>query len=62
MDDKNYLTKMFENELIEGRVYIFSNFLIEESSKICLPTTHVCRETFKESRMKNTVDDHKIVY
>ncbi|KAL4276950.1 hypothetical protein AHAS_Ahas20G0258400 [Arachis hypogaea] len=32
MDDKNYLTQMFENELVEGKVNVFSNFAIEESS------------------------------
>ncbi|KAL4336862.1 hypothetical protein AHAS_Ahas12G0052600 [Arachis hypogaea] len=59
---KNYLTKMFENELIERKVYVFSNFLIEKSSEIYLPTTHVCRITFKkESRIVSTVDDHKIL-
>ncbi|KAL4288056.1 hypothetical protein AHAS_Ahas19G0248000 [Arachis hypogaea] len=45
---KNYLAKMFENDLIEGKVYVFSNFLIEESSGIYLPTTHVCRIIFKK--------------
>ncbi|KAL4277019.1 hypothetical protein AHAS_Ahas20G0265300 [Arachis hypogaea] len=39
---------MFENDLIEGKVYVFSNFLIEESSGIYLLTTHVCRITFKK--------------
>ncbi|KAL4306471.1 hypothetical protein AHAS_Ahas16G0181600 [Arachis hypogaea] len=54
---------MFENELIEEKVYIFSNFLIEESSGIYLPTTHVCRINFRnESRIVNTVDDRKIIY
>ncbi|XP_072090407.1 uncharacterized protein [Arachis hypogaea] len=42
---KNYLTKMFENDLIEGKVYVFSNFLIEKSSGIYLPTTHVYGES-----------------
>ncbi|KAL4337934.1 hypothetical protein AHAS_Ahas12G0159800 [Arachis hypogaea] len=61
MDDNSYLVKMFENELIEGRVYVFSNFVIEVSSEIYLPTAHVCRITFKmESRIVNTVDDRKI--
>ncbi|KAL4396560.1 hypothetical protein AHAS_Ahas01G0104100 [Arachis hypogaea] len=55
---KNYLTKMFENKLIEKKVYVFSNFLIGKSSGIYLPTVHVCRITFKnESCMVNTVDD-----
>ncbi|KAL4276016.1 hypothetical protein AHAS_Ahas20G0165000 [Arachis hypogaea] len=45
---KNYLVKMFEHDLIEGKVYVFSNFLIEESSGFYLPTTHVCRITFKK--------------
>ncbi|KAL4286905.1 hypothetical protein AHAS_Ahas19G0132900 [Arachis hypogaea] len=58
---KSYLTTMFENELINGRVYVFSNFVIEELSRIYLPTAHVCRITFKkESRIVNTVDDCKI--
>ncbi|KAL4374117.1 hypothetical protein AHAS_Ahas05G0149700 [Arachis hypogaea] len=49
---------MFENELIERRVYVFSNFMIEASGAIYLPTAHVCRITFKkESRIVNTVDD-----
>ncbi|KAL4293133.1 hypothetical protein AHAS_Ahas18G0097600 [Arachis hypogaea] len=39
---------MFKNDLIEGKVYIFSDFLIEESSAIYLPTAHVCRITFKK--------------
>ncbi|KAL4337958.1 hypothetical protein AHAS_Ahas12G0162200 [Arachis hypogaea] len=52
---------MFENELIEGKVYVFSNFLIEESSEIYLPTTHMCRITFKkESHIVNTIDDRNI--
>ncbi|RYQ85309.1 hypothetical protein Ahy_B10g104834 [Arachis hypogaea] len=52
---------MFENDLIEGKVYVFSNFLIEESSGIYLLTTHVCRITFKkESRIVNTIDDRNI--
>ncbi|RYR14705.1 hypothetical protein Ahy_B04g071373 [Arachis hypogaea] len=56
MDDK-----MFENDLIEGKVYVFSNFLIEELSRIYLPTTHVCRITFKkELRVANTVNDDVI--
>ncbi|RYQ95030.1 hypothetical protein Ahy_B08g090010 isoform A [Arachis hypogaea] len=37
---KNYLAKMFENKLIEGKVYVFSNFLIEKSSGIYLSTAH----------------------
>ncbi|KAL4336727.1 hypothetical protein AHAS_Ahas12G0039100 [Arachis hypogaea] len=45
---KNYLAKMFENELIEGNVYVFSIFLIEESSRIYLPTAYVYRITFKK--------------
>ncbi|KAL4289407.1 hypothetical protein AHAS_Ahas19G0383100 [Arachis hypogaea] len=54
---------MFENELIERKVYVFLNFVIKESSGIYLLTTHVCRITFKkESRIINTVDDHKILY
>ncbi|KAL4374060.1 hypothetical protein AHAS_Ahas05G0144000 [Arachis hypogaea] len=54
---------MFENKLIEGKVYVLSNFAIEESSEIYFPTTHVSRITFKkESRIVNTVDDHKILY
>ncbi|KAL4371451.1 hypothetical protein AHAS_Ahas06G0167100 [Arachis hypogaea] len=57
---KNYLTKMFENELIEGKVYVFLNFVIEKSSEIYIPTAHVCRIIFKESYIINTVDDHKI--
>ncbi|RYQ85311.1 hypothetical protein Ahy_B10g104837 [Arachis hypogaea] len=58
---KNYLAKMFENDLIEGKFYVFSNFLIEESSGIYLPTTHVCRITFnKESCIVNTIDDRNI--
>ncbi|KAL4299296.1 hypothetical protein AHAS_Ahas17G0086700 [Arachis hypogaea] len=58
---KNYLAKIFENDLIEGKVYVFSNFLIEKSSGIYLPTAHVYRITFKnESRIVNTVDDRKI--
>ncbi|KAL4274752.1 hypothetical protein AHAS_Ahas20G0038600 [Arachis hypogaea] len=52
---------MFENDLIEGKVYIFSNFLIEESRRIYLSTAHVCRISFKkESRIVNTVDGRKI--
>ncbi|KAL4356467.1 hypothetical protein AHAS_Ahas09G0089600 [Arachis hypogaea] len=41
---KSYLTKMFENELIEERVYVFSNFVIEELRGIYLPTAHMCVE------------------
>ncbi|KAL4299359.1 hypothetical protein AHAS_Ahas17G0093000 [Arachis hypogaea] len=59
MDDKSYLVKMFENKLIEEMVYVFSNFVIEESSGIYLSTTHVCRITFKKE-LCNTVDDPKI--
>ncbi|XP_020970095.1 uncharacterized protein LOC107620097 [Arachis ipaensis] len=58
---KNYLAKMFENDMIEEKVYVFSNFLIEESSGIYLPTTHVYRITFKkESRIVNTINDRNI--
>ncbi|KAL4293476.1 hypothetical protein AHAS_Ahas18G0131900 [Arachis hypogaea] len=57
------LAKMFENELIEGRVYVFSNFVIEKSNRIYLPTVYVCRITFKkESRIVNMVDDRKVSY
>ncbi|KAL4294494.1 hypothetical protein AHAS_Ahas18G0233700 [Arachis hypogaea] len=61
IDGKSYLTKMFENELIKRRVYIFSNFVIEESSVIYLLTIHVYKITFKnESRIINIVNDRKI--
>ncbi|KAL4370865.1 hypothetical protein AHAS_Ahas06G0108500 [Arachis hypogaea] len=51
---------MFENELIEEKVYVFSNFLIEELSGIYLSTAHVCRITFKELHIVNMVDNRKI--
>ncbi|KAL4294478.1 hypothetical protein AHAS_Ahas18G0232100 [Arachis hypogaea] len=51
MNDKNYLAKMFENKLIEGKVYVFSNFLIEKSSGIYLSTAHVCRITLRRSHI-----------
>ncbi|KAL4293987.1 hypothetical protein AHAS_Ahas18G0183000 [Arachis hypogaea] len=45
---KNFLSKMFENELIKKKVYVFSNFAIEESSGIYHLTVNVCRITFKK--------------
>ncbi|KAL4393953.1 hypothetical protein AHAS_Ahas02G0103500 [Arachis hypogaea] len=58
---KSYLTKMFENELIEGMVYVFSNIVNEESREIYLPTAYVYRTIFKEeSHIINTIDDCKI--
>ncbi|KAL4344837.1 hypothetical protein AHAS_Ahas11G0218300 [Arachis hypogaea] len=58
---KNYLIKIFENELVERKVYIFSNFEIEKSSGIYLLTVHTCKISFKnESRIVHTVDDRKI--
>ncbi|KAL4288218.1 hypothetical protein AHAS_Ahas19G0264200 [Arachis hypogaea] len=58
---KSYLAEMFVNELIEEKFYVFSNFVIEESSRIYLSIGYVCKITFKnESHIVNIVDDRKI--
>ncbi|KAL4299756.1 hypothetical protein AHAS_Ahas17G0132700 [Arachis hypogaea] len=57
------MTKIFENELVERKVYVFSNFEIEESSGIYLSTAHTCKISFKkETCIVHTIYDHKIPY
>ncbi|KAL4307181.1 hypothetical protein AHAS_Ahas16G0252600 [Arachis hypogaea] len=52
---------MFENELVERKVYFFSNYEIGESSRIYLPTAHTCKISFKnESYIIHTANDRKI--
>ena len=56
------MTKIFENELVERKVYVFSNFEIEKSSGIYLLTVHTCKISFKiESGIVHLVDDRKIL-
>ncbi|RYR20234.1 hypothetical protein Ahy_B03g065328 [Arachis hypogaea] len=43
---------MFENKLEEGKVYVFSNFAIEESTGIYLLNEYIYKISFKKESRK----------